>query len=75
MEQEHRNTGVALLGSNKLMRTTNKCQILLAHVMHPLRPSCLDCMSFATTSSLAISSNTKPQGKGPVCPSLPVAFG
>jgi hypothetical protein len=33
MEQEHRNTGVALLSSDKLMRTTNKGQILLAHVM------------------------------------------
>jgi hypothetical protein len=35
MEQEHRNIGVALLRSNKLIRTTNKWQILLAHVMHP----------------------------------------
>src|SRR5882762_436543 len=56
VEEEHRNTRVALLGSNKLMRTTNKRQILLAHVMHPLRPSCRDWMSLATTWSLATSS-------------------
>jgi len=40
MEQEHRDACVALFRSNKLMRTTNKRQILLAHVMHSLRPSC-----------------------------------
>ena len=38
MEQEHRNAGIALLNSNKLMRTTDKRQILLAYVMHPLPP-------------------------------------
>src|SRR5882762_10483756 len=32
---------------------------VLAHVMHPLRPSCRDWMSLATTRSLATSSNTK----------------
>ena len=47
MEEEHRNTAAALLRSNKLMRTTNKWQILLAHVMHPLRPSCVDWISLA----------------------------
>ena len=30
MDQERRNTGIALLRSNKLMQTTNKRQILLA---------------------------------------------
>ena len=39
MEQEHRNTGIALLSSNKFMRTTNKRQILLVHVIHPVSPS------------------------------------
>src|SRR5712671_5883121 len=34
IEHEHRNTGVALLRSDKLMRTTNKRQVLLTHVMH-----------------------------------------
>src|ERR1700731_3074234 len=48
MEQEQRNAGVALLSSNKLMRTANKRQILLAHVMHPLPPSYPDWMSVAT---------------------------
>ena len=34
IEQEDRNTSVALLSSDKLMRTTNKGQVFLAHVMH-----------------------------------------
>ena len=34
MKQEHRNASVALLNSDKLMRTTNKGQVLLANVMH-----------------------------------------
>jgi hypothetical protein len=34
LEQEHRNTGVTLLSSDKLMGTTNKWQVLLADVMH-----------------------------------------
>src|SRR6266478_6065967 len=34
IEKEHRNTGVALLCSHKLKRTTNKRQLLLTHVMH-----------------------------------------
>jgi hypothetical protein len=38
IEQEYRNTGVPLLRSNKLMRTTNKREILLAHAMRPLPP-------------------------------------
>src|SRR6266481_195609 len=72
MEQEHRNTGVALLRSNKLMRTTNKWQILLAHVMYPLRPSCLDWMSLATTSPLATSSSPiKSQRRHPLKYQMP----
>jgi len=47
MKQEHRNTGVALLSSNKLIRTTNKRQTLLAHVMHALPSSYPDWMSVA----------------------------
>ena len=35
MEEENRNTGVTLVSSNKLMRTTNKRQTVLANVMHP----------------------------------------
>src|SRR6516165_4522456 len=38
MKQEHRNARVSLLSSNKLMRATNKRQILLAHVMHLCHP-------------------------------------
>src|SRR5215472_17345223 len=38
VEQEHRDTGAALLGSNKLMRTTKERQLLLAHMMHPHGP-------------------------------------
>ena len=34
VEEEHRGTGVALFSSNKLVRTTNKRQTILAHVMH-----------------------------------------
>ena len=34
MEQEHRNIGSALFRSNKLMRTTDKRQLLLPHVVH-----------------------------------------
>ncbi len=45
MEQEHRNTGVALLGSDELMRTTDKRQVLLAHVMHLSLSSWQDWMS------------------------------
>src|SRR5882762_561420 len=38
IEQEHRNTGVALLSSDKLIRTTNKRQVLLTHMMHAHGP-------------------------------------
>src|SRR6266850_6761045 len=38
IEQEHRNSGVALLSSDKLIRATNKRQILLTHVMHAHDP-------------------------------------
>src|SRR5262249_43257441 len=38
IEQEHRYAGVALNGSHKLMRTTHKRQILLAHVVHAYHP-------------------------------------
>src|SRR5215831_5635855 len=38
MKQEHRNIGIALLSSDKLMRTTNKRQVLLPHMMHPRSP-------------------------------------
>lgn len=38
MEQEHRHAGVALLGSDKLMRTTNKGQVVLAYMMHLSSP-------------------------------------
>ena len=38
MEQEHRNTSVALLSSDKLVRTTNKGQTLLMHVKHLWSP-------------------------------------
>src|SRR6266478_2259780 len=48
MEQEHRNTSVALLSSDKLMRTTNKGQVLLTHVKHLGSPSCQDLMTSAT---------------------------
>ena len=34
IEQEHRNSGVALLSTDKLIRTTNERQVLLTHVMH-----------------------------------------
>jgi hypothetical protein len=34
MEQEYRNTSVALLSSDKLMGTTDKWKILLPNVMH-----------------------------------------
>src|SRR6516164_351595 len=47
MKQEHRNARVSLLSSNKLMRATNKRQILLAHVMH-LCHLLWDWMSVAT---------------------------
>src|SRR5215831_2022088 len=51
LEQERRNTSVALLSSNKLMRTTNKRQILLAHVMHPVSPPARHWMCVATIGS------------------------
>jgi hypothetical protein len=35
VEQEHRDTGVSVFGSDKLMRTANERQVLLPHVMHP----------------------------------------
>jgi len=35
VEQEHRDTGVSVLGSDKLMRTTNERQVLLPHVINP----------------------------------------
>jgi hypothetical protein len=38
VEQEYRNISVTLLGPNKLMRTSNKRQVFLAHVMHASRP-------------------------------------
>src|SRR6266850_5380559 len=38
IEQERRNTGVALLSSDKLIRTTNKRQVLLTHMMHAHDP-------------------------------------
>jgi hypothetical protein len=34
MEQENGNAGVALISSNKFMRTTNERQVLLAYVKH-----------------------------------------
>jgi hypothetical protein len=34
MKQEYRNVGVTLLGSAKLMRTADKGQVFLSHVMH-----------------------------------------
>ena len=40
MEQEYRDTGIALLRSDKLMRATNKGQVLLAHVIHLSSSSC-----------------------------------
>src|ERR1700739_91897 len=39
VEQENRNSGITLLSSHKLMGTTNKGQILLAHVKHTWRSS------------------------------------
>jgi hypothetical protein len=45
------------------MRTTNKRQILLAHVMHPLPPPCLDWMNLATTVSLVY-----PELRGAISP-------
>jgi hypothetical protein len=38
MEQKHRNTGVTLLRSDKLMRTANKRKVLLPYVVHPHHP-------------------------------------
>src|ERR1700693_5602405 len=38
VEKKYRNTGIPLFRSNKLMRTANKRQVLLAHMMHPSRP-------------------------------------
>src|ERR1700733_8302034 len=34
MKQRDRNTGVALFSSDKLMRTADKRQVLLSHMMH-----------------------------------------
>jgi len=36
VEQKNRNTGWALVGSDKLMRTADERKILVAHVMHGL---------------------------------------
>jgi hypothetical protein len=34
MKQKHRNSGVTLLGTDKLVRATYKGEIFLPHVMH-----------------------------------------
>src|SRR5690242_8487940 len=48
MEHEHRNISVAMLSSDKLVRTTNKGQVLLTQVKHLWSSSGQDLMSLAT---------------------------
>jgi hypothetical protein len=38
MEQKHGHSGLALLGSNKLMRAANEGQRFLTHMMHRKSP-------------------------------------
>jgi hypothetical protein len=47
LKQKHRNARVALLSPDELVRTTNKRQVLMAHVIHLSSPSCQDLIPVA----------------------------